>query len=85
MTVGSRILREVRKELALFVTLVPLSRVLVHRPMWVTIIAFDASEVAGAVVYSRSAPDGLMELLSSYSIHARERCRKTEDRFHFSA
>lgn len=47
---------ELRRELAMMSTLVPLSRVDVRRSTWGVAVCFDASEIAGAVVYGDADP-----------------------------
>ena len=56
----------INTELNTFIQLGPLAQVRVNRPTWPTIVAFDASLTAGAVVYSTALPEVANFILESY-------------------
>ena len=60
------LIKSARKELAICATLSPLVKINVHRPYYKTIICIDASEYAGAVVYSCATEVELETLLDAW-------------------
>lgn len=56
----------------MFASLAPLARICIHRPLWSTLLAFDASLRARAVVYSKASPSEMESLIDAYIGQARQ-------------